>query len=208
LDITSIINSLKSGSYSLYIQQKDDSTKSSLFQLRSNVVDNTGWFTVPVTHFSTADGGFPGNNKTCAVYVINKTSLVEGQTYPITASWAITASHALNGGSGGTSLSTGSQYPITASWALNALTASYIAFIPSGSTESASYALTASYASFTGNNGLSIPNYDYSNLTYTGPLGQVSDCTYKVGGSSGTIVCIITALYSGAVFIGVSKSFG
>jgi len=124
----------------------------------------------------------------------------------ISSSYALSASYAPGGS--GTPIVSGSIYPITSSWAFNALTASYVAFVPSGSTESASYSITSSYASFTGNNGLSIPNYDYSNLTYTGPLGQVSDCTYKVGGSSGTIVCIITALYSGAVFIGVSKSFG
>ena len=42
-----------------------------------------------------------------------------------TASYAITSSYAMNGGSGGTTLTTGSSYPITASWATNATTASY-----------------------------------------------------------------------------------
>ena len=42
-----------------------------------------------------------------------------------TASYAITSSYAMNGGSGGTSLTTGSTYPITSSWSNNALTASY-----------------------------------------------------------------------------------
>ncbi len=37
-----------------------------------------------------------------------------------TSSYALTASHALNGGSGGTTLVTGSLYPITSSWALTA----------------------------------------------------------------------------------------
>jgi hypothetical protein len=38
----------------------------------------------------------------------------------ISSSYALTASYALNGGSGGTSLTTGSFYPITSSWALSA----------------------------------------------------------------------------------------
>lgn len=128
--------------------------------------------------------------------------------YSLDSLHSLTASFALNGGGSGTPIITASIYPITSSWAFNALTASYIAVIPSGSTESASYALTASYALIAGNSGLSIPNYDYSNLTYNGPLGQVSNCTYKVGGSGGMTVCIVTALYSGDIFIGVSKSLG
>jgi len=124
----------------------------------------------------------------------------------LSSSIAKTASYALNGG--GVALTSGSTYQITSSWTQNALTASYIAIMPSGSTESASYAQTASYALNAGSSGLSIPSYDYSNLTYTGPLGQVSDCTYKIGGSGGNIVCIVTALYSGSIFIGVSKSLG
>ncbi len=43
-----------------------------------------------------------------------------------TASYAVTSSYAMNGGSGGgTTLTTGSSYPITSSWSNNALTASY-----------------------------------------------------------------------------------
>ena len=75
----------------------------------------------------------------------------------------------------------------------------------------ASNSLTASYAlngGGGGGGGLNIPNYDYSVLTYNGPLGQMSDCTYKIGGSSGTIVCIITAIYNGNMFMGISKSLG
>lgn len=141
----------------------------------------------------------------------------------ISASWASasfsssysekagTASFALNAGSGGTTIVTSSLVPITASWSQNSLTASYIAIIPSGSTESASYAVTASYAEtadHVNNNGLSIPKYDYSNVTYLGPLGNVDQCTYRSGGISGSIVCIVTLLYSGSIFTGVSKSLG
>lgn len=48
----------------------------------------------------------------------------------VSASYSLTASHALNGG--GSSLTTGSTYPITSSWAetssfsLNSITASYV----------------------------------------------------------------------------------
>jgi len=63
-------------------------------------------------------------------YTLNGgTQLYTGSTYPITASWAVTASYALNGNAAGSQLYTGSTYPITASWALNAnrsLTASYV----------------------------------------------------------------------------------
>jgi hypothetical protein len=106
-----------------------------------------------------------------------------------TSSYALTASYAMNGGGGGgTVIESGSSWNITSSVAI-----------------SSSYALTASYNL---SSGLNIPNYDYSYVTYNGPLGQISDCTYRVGGISGTIVCIVTALYNGEVFIGVSKSLG
>jgi hypothetical protein len=145
------------------------------------------------------------------------TTLETGSFYPISSSWSdsssvsisssysLTASYAENAGGGGTTLETGSTYQITSSWAQYALTASYIEFIPSGSTESASYALTASY---TLQGGLNIPNYDYSFVEYGGPFGQFSRCTYRVGGESGSIVSIVDAYYSGSLFIGVSKSLG
>jgi len=170
LDITNIVESLKSGSYQLYIQQKTDATKVSLFDVRSAVINNAGWLTIPVSHRSSGDGALPNNNAVCAVFVINKNSIIPGETYPVTSSWAISASYA-----------------------------------PGSPSISASYAVTASYSL---NQGINIPSYDYSTLTYNGPLGQVSDCTYRVGGSGGSIVCIITAIYSGAVFLGISKSLG
>ena len=46
----------------------------------------------------------------------------------VSSSYSLTASYAMNGGSGGgTTLTTGSSYPITSSWSNNALTASYAA---------------------------------------------------------------------------------
>jgi hypothetical protein len=156
------------------------------------------------------------------------TTLETGSTYPITSSWsvsaswapgsgesisasyALTASYALKAGqSGGTTLETGSFYPITSSWSHFALTASYVNIIPSGSTESASYATTSSYsvvAQRVVDSGLSIPPYDYSNIIYNGPQSQFGSCTYKSGGISGSIVAVVTGIYSGNLFIGVSKS--
>jgi hypothetical protein len=53
-------------------------------------------------------------------YVDNPTNI----TASVSCSYALTASYALNGGSGG-SLNTGSSYPITASWSTNSVTSSY-----------------------------------------------------------------------------------
>jgi len=94
LDISTIVNSLHSGSYQLYIQQKSDSTKASIFQVANAVADSGSWFGVPVIHLSSAGGGLPTNNQLCALFVINKNSIVEGQTYPVTASWSVSASWA------------------------------------------------------------------------------------------------------------------
>jgi hypothetical protein len=246
IEASVIFKEFNSGSTVLYIQEKDDSTKSSLFGVTSNPIDNGDWYNINVAHLTSSTGGLPKNNQGCAWLVYERNSLVNGQTYPITSSWAVsaswapgsgtsetssyslfalTASYALNAGqSGGTTLTTGSFYPITSSWAVSAswapgsgtsqtssyslfaLTASYVNVIPSGSTESASYALTASYASNIG--GLSIPPYDYSNIIYSGPNSQIGKCTYRIGGISGSIVAEVTAIYNGNLFIGVSKSLG
>jgi hypothetical protein len=132
------------------------------------------------------------------------TPLITGSTYPVTSSWSISSSWAPNSGTSNTS-----SYAYSSSWSQFALTASYINIIPSGSTESASYSLTASYASTAQrvtDSGLSIPPYDYSNIIYNGPQSQIGTCTYRLGGISGSIVSVVTAIYSGNIFIGVSKS--
>jgi hypothetical protein len=69
----------------------------------------------------------------------------------VSSSYSLTASYAMNGGSGGgTTLTTGSSYPITSSWAINVVSASYALIAESATTAnsstSASYALTASFA--------------------------------------------------------------
>jgi hypothetical protein len=193
-------------------------------------------YAVSASWAPSSDGSISSSYALTASYALNGgtggTSLITASLYPITSSWsnyslttsyfsgsiigsvpsssyALTASYALNGGTGGTSLVTGSLYPITSSWTFNALTASYVlAPLPSGSIESASYALTASYALNGGSSGLNVPSYDYSTLEYNGPYGQFSKCTYKIGGISGSIVCIVDAYYSASIFMGVSKSLG
>lgn len=141
-----------------------------------------------------------------ASYALNGggSSLTSGSTYPITASWAISASWAPGSGTSDTA-----SYSFTASYSQFALTASYVNVIPSGSTESSSYAITSSYsfvAQRVVDSGLSIPPYDYSNIVYSGPQSQFGSCTYKIGGISGSIVAVVTGIYSGNLFIGVSKS--
>ena len=139
------------------------------------------------------------------------TTLYTGSIYPITSSWAQSSSYAISASysPGGSPATYTSSLFGTASWANYAETASYINIIPSGSTESASYAVTASYAVAAGrltDSGLTIPQYDYSNVTYAGPWGQVDECKYYLGGISGSLVAKVTALYSGNEFTGISKS--
>lgn len=92
--------------------------------------------------------GYPGSSGTSGVGA----SLYTGSTYPVTASWALTASYALNANAGGTQLYTGSTYPITASWAVSS---SYALYALSGGTQlftgstypiTSSWGITASYA--------------------------------------------------------------
>jgi len=111
------------------------------------------------------------------------------------ASYALTASYV----SGSSNASISASYSLTASYALNG----------GGSSNSASYAITASYsneASRLTDSGLSIPKYDYSMIEYNAPLDQFSRIEYRLGGISGSIVSVLTGIYSGSIFIGVSKS--
>jgi hypothetical protein len=70
-------------------------------------------------------------------------SVITASLFFGTASYAITASYALNGGE--VTLTTGSTYPITASWATSSISASYA--LSSSHALSSSYALSASYVS-------------------------------------------------------------
>ena len=85
------------------------------------------------------------------------TTLQTGAYYPITSSWSLTSSYALNAGN---TLQTGAYYPITSSWSNTSsisLTSSYVtASNVYGTVTSASYALTASYLiGFNGTSGTS-----------------------------------------------------
>lgn len=126
LDVSVFIRNLR-GNQKIYVQDKADSTKSFLFSLSGSSVDNTGWFTIPVTFVGSPGGGFPTNNKPSVFVFINETSIVSGSTYPVTASWAINSTSA--------SYSNSSSYSITSSLSH---TSSY--------SNSGSYSITASYA--------------------------------------------------------------
>ena len=52
--------------------------------------------------------------------------------------------------------------------------------------------------------GLSIPDYDYIDLAYSG--SNLTGVVYKVGGSGGTTVGTLTLAYSGSNLISVTKS--
>jgi hypothetical protein len=153
LDITTIIKSLKSGSYNVYVQQKTDNTAASIFEVRSTPVDNIGWFTIPVSFISSATTGIPSNNSSCIFLIINENSISEGGSYPITSSWAIssfTSSYITS------SNIVGSITSFSGSWASQSLSASYITSsniigdITSFSSSWASSSLSASYITSSG----------------------------------------------------------
>jgi hypothetical protein len=110
-------------------------------------------------------------NSTSASYA--PAILITGNTYNITSSWsnnsltasylngfitsasyALTASYASNGGSGGTNLTTGSTYPITSSWSNYSITSSYV----TGSNALVT-TYSGSYVSLTGNKYNSFESY-------------------------------------------------
>lgn len=189
VDVSRILTALTSGSFNIYVQQKDDSTRSSLFEVNGSVTDSGSWLSIPVAHITSSIAGLPANNKNCAFLLFNRgSSLVVGGTYQITASVSVTSSYADT-----------------------AATASYFSGSISNAVwaDTASWAITASHALVAErltNSGLSIPKYDYSYVEYTGPMTQVSTCSYRVGGASGSLVARVVALYSGNTFTGVTSS--
>jgi hypothetical protein len=111
--------------------------------------DTGNWFKLDV--FDDGDGNFTTQRTTATGTgsIFNSSSMYTGMfvTNSLSSSWAssslsssytLTASYALNGGSGGSTLVTGSTYPITSSWALRTVSSSYI-------TQSV---ITSSYADF------------------------------------------------------------
>ena len=114
---------------SLYQKNKD------VFIQRRNI-NNTGFEEYPI--IVSPDGVIITdtlNNLACQ----SKSDFLSALTASISASYALTASYALNGGGSGSnfSLTTGSTYPITSSWSNNTVSASY--------SNTSSYAITASY---------------------------------------------------------------
>ncbi len=103
-------------SYALTASSISGITGSNLLYLQS-----TDGYTYPVT-LTTYSGSIlltvgqtpvTGTNNFLNIGTINTFNLTTGSTYPITSSWAITASYAMNGGSSGSSVS--SSYASTSS---------------------------------------------------------------------------------------------
>ena len=140
VDITKIIQALNSGSYLVFVQQKSDSTKSALFNVNGTVVNNTGWFTIPVSSISFGTGGIPSNKQSCVFLFQNTTQIIPGNTYPITASWS-------NNSVSSSYVSSASYYPpfptsvASASWSSQSLSSSY-----SLSSSLANLSISSSYA--------------------------------------------------------------
>lgn len=63
-DASTILGLLSQGNR-IYVQQQDDAANATLFELTGPAVDNTGWWTVPVSVVTTL--ALPVNNKACAV---------------------------------------------------------------------------------------------------------------------------------------------
>jgi hypothetical protein len=96
-------------------------------------------------------------------------------TNVVSSSYALTASYALNGGSGGTTLITGSTYPITSSWANNVISASY-----SLSSSYSVYALTSSYTILSETASYLLPQNSYF-ITNLSASGRLSSSNVNVG---------------------------
>jgi len=73
IDAKVILDRIKSGAQ-IYVQQRDDSSKATLFNVTGDSIDNTGWFSIPVSVFSDTGGGVPQNNKGCIFIAVLHTS--------------------------------------------------------------------------------------------------------------------------------------
>jgi hypothetical protein len=58
----------------VYLQQNDDGTKAAAYTLSAATIDNTGWWTIPVSYDVDAGGGVPINNKECGFIFFNVSS--------------------------------------------------------------------------------------------------------------------------------------
>jgi len=58
----------------VYLQQNDDGTKAAAFTISAATIDNTGWWTIPVSYDADAGGGIPTSNKECGFIFFNVAS--------------------------------------------------------------------------------------------------------------------------------------
>jgi hypothetical protein len=136
--------------------------------------------------------GYPGSSGTSGAGSV----LFTGSTYPITASWAVTASYALNGNAAGSQLYTGSTYPITSSWALNAL------YAISGGTKlftGSTYPITASWAV---NSGTKL----YTGSTYPITSSWGITASYALNSGTSTAVLFTSSFFKGEVLSEITCS--
>jgi len=66
LDVSAIFSSLPIGT-KIFAQQHTDATTGVLLELTSTAIDNTGWWTFPVSYISDAGGTVPANNSEVSV---------------------------------------------------------------------------------------------------------------------------------------------
>lgn len=60
--------------WEIYIQQTNDATKFARFSVSAPLINNTGWWTIPVTFIQAGTGGSLNNNAKCTFYFVNKNS--------------------------------------------------------------------------------------------------------------------------------------
>jgi len=139
--------------------------------------------------------GYPGSSGTSGAGSV----LFTGSTYPITASWALTASYALNANAGGTQLYTGSTYPITASWALNGGTQLYTA---STYPITASWAVSSSYALYALSGGTQL----FTGSTYPITSSWGITASYALNSGTSTAVLFTSSFFKGEVLSKITCS--
>ncbi len=97
-DASTILGLLVAGNR-IYVQQSDDAANATLFQLTGPAVDNTGWWTVPVSVVTTL--ALPVNNKSCAVIVnlaasaVVKTKIIEIGDWNMDTTGSVSVAHGL-----------------------------------------------------------------------------------------------------------------
>ena len=75
-DISNIFNTIQ-GNFAIYIQQNNDATKFVQFTATAPFIDNTGWFTIPVTYIQSGSGGLFDTNAKCTWYIVNQNGVAD-----------------------------------------------------------------------------------------------------------------------------------